>query len=102
MDRKIGMLPTLAVNMALNTSGCLTAVTGLWMLNPWGILPRIMCPVIGILPNGLTAHPGNTGYIPGITDPASLFIGSFICLALFVILWVATRVWYDRKGAEAL
>ena len=102
MDRKIGMFPTLAVNMALNTSGCLTAVTGLWMLNPWGILPRIMCPVIGILPNGLTAHPGNTGYIPGITDPASLFIGSFICLALFVILWAATRVWYDRKGAEAL
>lgn len=75
MDQKWGMLQTMIVNIILNGSGTFMAVTTLWMMNPWAVMPRLMTVVIGILPNGLRAVPESMTYIPGITDPKAILPG---------------------------
>ena len=97
-----GILPTLIVNLILNASGTLMAVTPYWLLNPWAILPRLMVPIIGILPNGLLAVPESMTYTPGITDTSSILPGVLVTLAWFVILWGASGLWYKIKGAQTV
>lgn len=102
MDQKLGILPAMCLNMLLNMSGTITAVTGWWILNPWAIVPRLMAVVIGILPNGLPAVPGSMTYSEGITDPASVPAGLIAGAVWFAVIWLLTRKWYERKGARML
>ena len=97
-----GILPTLIVNLILNASGTLMAVTPYWLLNPWAILPRLIVPIIGILPNGLLAIPESMTYTPGITDTDSILPGILVTLVWLVLLWGVSRLWYDRKGAQTV
>lgn len=98
LNQRFGILPTLVINLILNGSGTLMAVTPYWLLNPWAILPRLMTAIIGILPNGLLAIPESMTYTPGITDTDSILPGILVTLVWLVILWGASRLWYDRKG----
>ena len=100
MDQKWGLIPTLIVNLVLNGSGTLMAVTPYWLFNPWAILPRLMAAVIKILPNGLQAVPGSMTYTRGITDPDMVLPGICVACAWFAALWVLSRIWYMRKGAQ--
>ena len=69
------------------------------MVDPYAILPRMMCVVIGVLPNNMPARPGNLTFSAELLDPASLAPGLGISLALLVLLWCLSRRWYERKGA---
>lgn len=102
MDQKWGMLPTMIVNIILNGSGTFMAVTTLWMMNPWAVMPRLMTVVIGILPNGLRAVPESMTYIPGITDPKAILPGVLVTCAWFVIFWGMSRYWYEKKGVQTV
>lgn len=102
MDQKWGMLPTMIVNIILNGSGTFMAVTTLWMMNPWAVMPRLMTVVIGILPNGLRAVPESMTYIPGITDPKTILPGVLVTCAWFVIFWGMSRYWYEKKGVQTV
>lgn len=97
-----GMLPTMIVNIILNGSGTFMAVTTLWMMNPWAVMPRLMTVVIGILPNGLRAVPESMTYIPGITDPKTILPGVLVTCAWLVIFWGMSRYWYEKKGVQTV
>lgn len=102
MDQRWGMLPTLVVNLLLNGSGTLMAVTPYWLLNPWAILPRLMTAVIKILPNGLPAVPESMTYTPGITDTSAILPGILVTMVWLAVLWGVSRLWYERKGAQTV
>lgn len=99
LDQKRGLFPALIINMIMNTTGTVLAVTSYWMLNPWAVLPRLMTAVVGILPNCMPAVPGSATYFPGITDPSSILPGILVTIVWFGVLWVISRIWYKRKGA---
>lgn len=102
IDQKFGILPTMCLNMLLNVSGTIMAVTGWWILNPWAIVPRLMTVIIGILPNGLPAIPGSMTYSKGITDPSAVPSGVIAGAIWLVVMWWLTRKWYENKGAQML
>ncbi len=99
LGRRLGMLPALLIQMGLTLTGILAAVTPFWMVDLYAILPRMMCVVIGVLPNNMPARPGNPTFSAELLDPASLAPGLAISLALLVLLWCLSRRWYERKGA---
>lgn len=100
MNQRFGILPTLVVNLILNGLGTVMAVNPYWYLNPWSILPRLMAAVIGILPNGLLAVPESITYTPGITDTDAILPGILVTLVWFTILWSASKLWYEKRGAQ--
>ncbi len=99
LDQKWGLFPALIINMILNTTGTVMAVSSYWLLNPWAVLPRLMTAVVGILPNCMPAVPGSETYFPGITDPSSILPGILVTIVWFGVLWAISRIWYKRKGA---
>lgn len=102
LSQKWGFLPALILNMILNGSGPLAAVTPFWLLDPWAILPRLMTGIIGILPNGLPAVPGSMTYTPGITDNSVIVPGVMVTIVWIAVLWGLSRLWYGRKGAQTV
>ena len=99
---KWGMLPALAVDMALNISGIIIAPQPLWIVHPWAAVSRLMTGVIGVLPNGLLAIPGSVTYTKEIAGRSSLLPGMLITAVWLIVWWGGTRLWYERKGAQAV
>ena len=63
------------------------------------ILPRMMCVVIGVLPNNMPARPGQSYFLCGAAGSGQPGSGAGDQLALLVLLWCLSRRWYERKGA---
>lgn len=62
-----------------------------------GVTARMMCVVLGILPNGLPARPGEMTWTPQVMDPNSLWIGTISAVVWFFILWITGKIWYERR-----
>ena len=96
--RMIGKIPaTIALfvmAMVVDTSYSLTSYY--WVL-PGGVTARMMCVVLGVLPNGLPARPGEMTWTPQVMDPNSLWIGTISAVVWFLILWIAGKIWYERR-----
>ena len=69
------------------------ADTTLWWVFPMAIPVRLMCPVLGILPNGLPVPNGS-----GLWDSGVLIPGMLLSLAWFLVLTVLTCAWFQRKA----
>lgn len=99
LHQKTGLFPALLLNIFFCVAGGILSVKSWWLLCPWSILPRLMCCIVGILPNGLLAVPGSQTYTPGITDADAVLPGVAVSLLWLAALWLITRLWYQRKGA---
>ncbi len=73
------------------------AGSGLWWLCPAAIPVRLMCPVLGILPNGLTVPADSPLWDPGVVLP-----GIVLSLLWFAVLTAAAGriLWKGEKGAK--
>lgn len=83
---RIGMFATLILNM-LGNIACiiLFATTAFWWAVPYAIPPRLMCAMIGVLPNGLPVPEGHA-----LWDKSVILPGVLITLALFFLLSMLT------------
>jgi len=88
--RKTSMFIAVIVNMFMNILGVVAfAPESNWYVFPFAIASRLMCPIIGVLPNGLPVEEGslllNTNVIlPGIAISIVLFIVlTFITMKMF-------------------
>ena len=88
--------------MALNLAGVVAAVESFWFLCPYSILPRMMCSVLGILPNGLPAREGSMTFSPELLEGSNVLYGLILTLLWCLLLWAVTRSWYSRKGAQTV
>ena len=66
-------------------------------LVPGAITSRLMCPILGVLPNGLPAAEGQMTYFAEIVDMQNLFIGIPAAVFWFTLFWWGSRRWFQRQ-----
>lgn len=100
--QKAGVLLMVVMNLAVSQIvGPLLSVKGCFFLIPYGITPRVMCPVLKILPNGLPAEPGQITYTPELMSIPRAAAGCVVSLLWFAALWYFTRKWFQRKVEDS-
>lgn len=98
LTQKTGVLPAAVLNLAAGQIvGPLASLKAWFFLIPYGITPRVMCPVIKTLPNGLVAGPGQLTYADALMDPFMAGAGAAVSLLWFVLIWYLGRKWYRKK-----
>lgn len=82
LGARFGMLISLFSGMILSLTGVVfLAESDLWWLFPAAVPARLMCPVLGIMPNGLLVLPDSPLWDTGVILP-----GILICLLWFVVM----------------
>ena len=87
-----GIFLSMGIGFAGMAAGVLGAPLTLWIAIPWSWATRLMCPIIGIHPNGIILEPGhpllNTSVIPE---------GIAVSLAVFLEGLLITALWFNRR-----
>ena len=92
---KVGLSPTVFINLASNIICVLfDAKTSFWWI-PYAIPARLMCPVIKVLPNGLSV-PANDPLL----STSVILPGVLVTLILFIALSVLTALFYRKLEAK--
>lgn len=95
---KDGDGPDLLLGMGANSILSTVWTTGSrWWMNPFAILPRLMCPVLQILPNGLPAVPESVMFTPQVLEKSVIVPGILLSMGLFALLTAMTARWYQRR-----
>lgn len=93
---RIGMFAALIINVLGNVACMiLFSTTSLWWVAPYAIPARLMCAVIGVLPNGLQVPDGDVLLDKGVIEP-----GLIITLGLFILLSALTMLTFRNREAK--
>ncbi|MBU3074995.1 lantibiotic immunity ABC transporter MutE/EpiE family permease subunit [Clostridium estertheticum] len=93
LAKKLGMIGAVLINVgSLFVLGDLTVLTSMWWICPYSWTSRIMCPVLGYLPNGLKAEMGSS-----LLNPSVIPIGIILSLILFTLLLIVTANWFGKQ-----
>lgn len=87
-----GMLLSLVLGIFGTAAGVLLAPTKLWLCCPWSWATRLMCPVIGVHPNGTVLPTGSPLFDAGVIP-----MGIGVSLVVFLMLALVTGQWFARK-----
>lgn len=72
-----------------------------FMLLPGSVPARLMCSILGVLPNGLPARPGSMTYSPELVEYGAIPVGVISSLVWFLLLWGISRWWFGKRVAES-
>lgn len=92
LGAKFGMFGAVFTGFVLPLAAVWVADTSVWWICPLAIPGRLMCPVLGILPNGLLAEPGSP-----LNDPNVILPGMLLSFLWLVFFSAVTTVWFRRK-----
>jgi len=93
LAKKLGMLWTVLINVGVGAVFNVMAVTtSMWWVCPYSWTSRIMCSVVGCLPNGMLADIGDP-----LRNPSVIPIGIILSLILFVLLLIVTTNWFKKQ-----
>lgn len=93
----MGIFPMLLLNMGSYIIMAATiSLKPYFFLVPQAIASRLMCSVIGVLPNGLPARPGEMTFSPELLDTGAILPGILASALWLVIFWLAGRKLYER------
>ncbi|MCB2339728.1 lantibiotic immunity ABC transporter MutE/EpiE family permease subunit [Clostridium estertheticum] len=93
LAKKLGMLGAILINVGGGSVlGALIAIRSMWWICPYSWTARIMCPILGYLPNGLKAEIGSS-----ILSPVVIPIGLILSLILFALLLIVTTNWFEKQ-----
>ena len=67
-----------------------------FFLIPQAIASRLMCSVIGVLPNGLPARPGEMTFSQELLDTSAILPGIAASVIWLAVFWFAGRKLYER------
>ncbi len=96
LSAKFGMFASIFTSMLMAVSGtAVLADTSLWWCYPPSIPIRLMCPVLGILPNGLPIPLGSSLSRADIILP-----GVILSFLWFIGVTFATALWFQRREAK--
>lgn len=92
LTRFVGLFPMIFLHMAgyvvLSAS---LSVTSFYLAVPQGITARMMCAVLGVLPNGLPAEPGQMTFSAELLDRSSVWLGVPVSMLWFLAFWYLGR-----------
>lgn len=98
LSQKMGTFLTFLVHMGSYTVISVTISLKPWfVLFPGAITSRLMCPVLGVLPNGLLAVEGQMTWAPELMETQNLPIGILASLFWFLIFWWGSRRLFQRQ-----
>lgn len=88
---KFGAFISIGMSLILNFGlGIFYATESFWWV-PFSIPSRLMCPIIGVLPNGLLVEPNSL-----MADRSVIFPGLIITISLFLVSSALTTLWFKR------
>lgn len=87
-----GTVLTIIISFIGLIIGVLTAVENYWIAIPWSYSLRLMCPIIGIHPNGTILKKGSY-----LLESGVIFEGIIVSLLIMLILSYITGVWFSKK-----
>lgn len=96
LSKKIGLLATILLNLG---GGIIleffAASKPYWWACPYSWAARLMCPVLGILPQGVMANANDPLLNPGVIP-----VGIILSLVLFTLLTIATAHWFPSQEVK--
>lgn len=101
LSQKMGLLGMLLLHV-----GSYMAFSAVISLKSWfaffpgAITSRLMCPVLGILPNGLLAEEGMMTYSGVLMELQNLPVGILAAVFWFLAFWLGSRKWFQRQVAD--
>ena len=91
---RFGMFATVFSCVALSLGGVVSvAAANLWWLCPSAVPSRLMCPVLGFLPNGLPVPEGSSLWNRNVILP-----GILISLSWFILLTGFVRCQFEKQS----
>lgn len=98
LSQKMGTFLMLVLHLAGYTvMAVIPSLMPCFYLFPGAITARVMCPILGILPNGLLLQPGQMTYRPELSAWGSLGTGIVSALLWFFLLWRWSRKQFERQ-----
>lgn len=96
LSKKFGLMAAILINLGAGiVLGILAATESFWWACPYSWATRLMCPVLGILPNGTMASQGDVLRNPGVIP-----VGIVLSIALFLLLLAVTAKWFHRQEVK--
>ena len=96
LSKKFGLMATVLINVGIGiVLGIFVATEDFWWTCPYSWTMRLMCPVLGILPNGTLALQDDA-----LLNPSVLPIGIALSAVLFLLLLTVTANWFQRQEVK--
>ena len=93
LAERLGLFAAVLLGLGANLFlGLWAADRWFWWAVPFAIPSRLMCPVLGVLPNGLPVPAGSP-----LSDPGVLLPGALLSLLLFLLLALLTARLFQRR-----
>lgn len=93
LSKKLGAFGVILINVAGGGFvSAVIAVKSLWWLFPYCWTSRLMCPILGILPNGTLAEAGDI-----LLNPNAIPSGIIMSVLLFLLLIFVTAHWFVKQ-----
>ena len=94
LAKKFGFFVPVILNVAvgIGLNGAM-AVKSIWWLSPYSWTSRLMCPILGILPNGQLPVGKDTIML----RPDVIPVGIVLSILLFVVLLTVTSSWFKNQ-----
>ncbi|MDU7707554.1 MAG: lantibiotic immunity ABC transporter MutE/EpiE family permease subunit [Clostridium sp.] len=87
-----GLFLSMGIGFAGMTAGVLAAPEPFWFTVPWSWAIRLMCPIVGVHPNGSVLENGDP-----LLDTSVIPIGIVVPFAVFLAATLLTAVWFNRR-----
>ena len=96
LSDRFGMFASVFAGIALPLAAVFTIADGnCWWMLPSSIPIRLMCPVLGVMPNGLLVEPGSN-----LANGSVILPGIILSVLWFLLLTILTSFWFKRKGEK--
>lgn len=96
LSARFGMFASIFTSMLLSVFGVAALADGnFWWTFPASVPIRLMCPVLGILPNGLPIPPGSTLYDTNVILP-----GIILSIVWFLGMTIGTSLWFKNMEVK--
>ncbi|WP_422448118.1 lantibiotic immunity ABC transporter MutE/EpiE family permease subunit [Thermoanaerobacterium sp. DL9XJH110] len=89
---KKGAFASMAVGFLGLAAGVMAAPESYWIFVPWSRPTRLMCPIIGVHPNGVLLEPGDP-----LLNPSVILPGIAAAIVSFTIFTALTAIWFNRR-----
>ena len=92
LSERFGMIINLLLCLFVTVGGIVMSQTGKWYLLVSAIPMRILCPILGILPNGIPAGNGHPFLNMGVVVP-----GIGLSILWFVLATIIFLKWFEKR-----
>jgi ABC-2 type transport system permease protein len=90
-----GIFFSMATGFMGLVAGVAAAANSYWVYVPWSWSTRLMCPIIGVHPNGTLLDASDP-----LRDSSVIPIGITLGVAAFIIFTVLTSIWFNTREVK--